>query len=147
MSIVTTLAGMDWQVAEPHARVYKPTMAINIQQGKITLSRGAVNLAGKPEHVRLAYSAKPPSIAVIPTSPEDALGYTIGARRNGAQSGKPTGVHHQTLSTPFCRMLATAGYSGTIIVPMQWHPDGILWGDLTMATRRTPNKTKGDSQS
>jgi hypothetical protein len=147
VSIVTTLAGMDWQIAEPHARVYKPTMAINIPQGKITLSQGAVNLAGKPKHVRLAFSAKPPSIAAIPTTPDDALGYTIGARQNGPRNGKPTGVHHQTLSQPFCRLLAAAGYSGTIMVPMQWHPDGMLWGDLTMATRRTPNKTKEDSQS
>lgn len=140
MAIVTTLAGMTWQIAEPHARVYKPTIAINIPQGKITISRGAVNLANKPEHVRLAYSAKQASIAVIPTTPDDPLGYILGERghRVAPPNGRPTGIYHQTLSQPFCRMLAAAGHKGTIVVPLQWHPDGLLWGDLTMATQAKP---------
>lgn len=132
-----TIAGMEWSVAQPHTRVYKPSVAINIPAGKLSLSRGATNAMGDPDHVRLLFSADPPSIAVSPTTPADTLGYTIcrgkGRRPDGERTG---GEHHQTLSKPFCRMLEAAGYRGTIVVPMTWHPDGLLWGDLTMATKR-----------
>lgn len=140
--IVTELAGMAWQVADPHARVYRPTISVNIPSAKITISRGAMNLGGKPAHVRLAFAASPPSIAVIPTTPDDTLGYTISEHAGMRRNGKPVGVHHQTSSVLLCRMLAAAGYSGTVVVPLQWHPDGMLWGDMSMATQRVSRPKK-----
>lgn len=136
--IVTEAAGMTWQVAQPHARVYKPSVAINIAAGKLTISRGATNACGDPDHVRLLYSAEQASIGIMPTTAADELGYTIIRNAGTKPNGKPVGMHHQTLSQPFCRMLAAAGHRGTIVVPLQWHPDGLLWGDLTMATQAKP---------
>ena len=142
----TTMAGMQWTVAEPGHRVLAASLAVNIPQGKLSLSVGAYKLAGSPRFVRLMFSPSPASIAVVPTTDKDELGYAIvsSAGRKRA-NGKGIGAHHQTLSRHFCRMLQAAGYHGTLIVPLSWHPEGMLWGDLTTATtrERKMGQTKG----
>lgn len=138
----TTMANMQWSVAEPGERVRRASVAINVKAGKLTISRGASILAGSPDFVRLLFSPSPASIAIVPTNSADPLGYSINNSVEGQRpDGRTIGAHHQTLSRPFCRMLAAAGYHGTWVVPLAWHPDGMLWGDMEGARQRE-NKTK-----
>ena len=138
----TTMAGMQWAVAEPGEKVRKASVAINVKAGKLTISRGASLLAGSPDFVRLLFSPSPASIAIVPTTSADPLGYSINNSTEGQRpDGRPIGAHHQTISRSFCRMMAASGYYGTWVVPLAWHPDGMLWGDMDGALQRE-NKTK-----
>lgn len=137
------MADTTWSVAEPGERVLKASVAINIPQGKLSISVGAAKLAGHPRFVRLLYSPPTASIAIVPTTSEDELGYAVVTSAGRKRSnGRTIGTHHQTRSRHFCRMLIAAGYHGTWVVPLTWHRDGMLWGDMDGARQRE-NKTKG----
>lgn len=137
-----TMADTTWTVAEPGYHIPNPSVAINIEGAKINISVGAFGLAGNPNYVRLLFSPSPASIAIVPTTGDDELGYTVVTCTTKPGPRGRTYSNHRTFSRPFCRMLAAAGYHGTWVVPLAWHPDGMLWGDMDGARQRE-NKAKG----
>lgn len=130
-------AGMDWSIIQPRKRTQKLHVSINTRHYKLTFSRGLMAVIGNPANVLLAFSPSPASIAIIPADQDDDCGYTVnyGVTRRRPGIGDRDG-DDKLQSAPFCKALKAAGYNGTVNVPLHFHPDGLLWGDMSQATMR-----------
>ena len=134
-----TMAGMDWDVCDPLSGGQRaaPRITINLDHNTLSLTGGAMELAGNPSMARVLYSVEHNSIALRPTSDmRDNAVFNISRTKlvNGAGGMMTVG--------DLCARLRAKRLSGSLSVPVEWHPDGLLWGDLTMATKR-PGKAKG----
>lgn len=132
-----TLAGMDWEVCEPtRGPAGRASATINVDGGRVTVSELAFEQAGKPEAFVLLYSAEQRSVGFQKADPREALAMLVTQKHAKSHGG------HQFAAAMLARRMRSDGYSGTIYVPVQWHPDGLLWGDLTMATKRARKTAK-----
>ena len=131
------LAGMAWDVCGPvRGPAARASVTINLTAQRVTMSRLAFEQAGKPEAVVVLYSADQRSVGFKRSDPREALAVLVTNKHGRGHGG------HQFASTLLARRMRSDGYSGTLYVPVQWHPDGLLWGDLTMATKRAGKSPK-----
>ena len=129
-------AGMTWDLCEPISG--SPSLmrvSINMGEARIYIPAAVFDAAGGPTAVQLLYSRDERSVAIRPVDQRDPSALMMTRRTD-------KGVGRWVSAGMLCRRLSADGYSGTLTVPVQWHPDGLLWGDLTMATKR-PGKAKG----
>ena len=123
------LAGMEWEVCGPAPGALRTSrITINLGERRASLTEDAYNAAGKPDAVVLLYSAEHKTIGLRPVPASDPMSVLLSHSK-----GRTTG--HQLSSGGLVRRMKSDGYTGSISVPLQWHPDGLLWGDLTMATK------------
>lgn len=123
-------AGMTWDVCEPiNGSPSLMRVSIDFAQKRVFVPWAALEAAGHPIAVQLLYSRAERSVAIKPIDQRDpsALVLTLRTHR---------GLGRYASAGMLVRRLSADGYSGPLTVPVQWHPDGLLWGDLTMATRR-----------
>lgn len=121
------IAGMTWDVCVPtHGAPSRPTVLVNIKAGRLNLTKAAYEAAGCPQALLLLYSAEYRSIGLRPADPRDSGTLLVSG---STRAGK------QVSAGSLTRRLAADGYAGILLLPVQWHPDGLLWGDLTQATR------------
>lgn len=131
------LAGMDWEVA---SRVYGatkiPLVTVNLKTKKVSFTKSAYELAGSPEAVTILYSRKHKSIGFRASTLHDSSAVCV--TECGARGCRMSAAR-------LANMMIADGFLGTLVAPAQWHSDGLLWADLTMATkfRRKPAQTKG----
>ena len=125
-----TMAGVDWDVCKA-MNVAESGVTIDLKRGRVSITPQAYDAAGKPAAFVSLYSAEHKSVGFRPADPRDALAVLASNRRGRAPS-----LARQFAAGMLSRRMRADGYSGSIYVPVQWHPDGLLWGDLTMATRR-----------
>jgi hypothetical protein len=134
--MIARLAGMDWEVCE---RLVGPTIrstaTIELKHGRICLTALAFEAAKKPEAFVVLYSRDNKSIGFKPAALRDDLAMMV-SRDKRYRGG------HRLSSSVLARQLREDGYTGVLHVPVQWHPDGLLWGDLTMATKRQRKAAK-----
>jgi len=128
------LAGMSWDVCPPtHGVPSRPTVTVNIKAGRLNITQAAYEAAGRPAAIILLYSAEHKSIGLRPADPRDGGTLMVSG---STRAGK------QVAAGMLSRRLAADGYGGILVLPVQWHPDGLLWGDLTQATRSSGRKGK-----
>lgn len=130
------LAGMTWDVLAPIVgRQSEMVVSISaLDNRRLYLPDAVWSALGRPGMVRLLYSKLRQSIGIVPASAGDALAMVVTCRTKGQGRYASCAM--------LVRRLTNDGYSLPLSVPVQWHPDGLLWGDLTMATKRT-GKGKG----
>lgn len=124
-----TLAGMTWDVCGPANDWMVAT--VDLDRGRVSITGAAHAAAGRPSAVLVLYSAQNKCFGLKPASPRDHSTLVI--------SGPTVRAGKRIAARMLARRMMDDGYSGKLSVPLQWHPDGLLWGDLTMA-RRTQNK-------
>lgn len=131
-----SLAGMDWQVCEPSPGGNNPIQAtINIEAGKVYCSRRAWRAAGSPDAFMLMYSREHKSIGLRPCH---------ATERGSTPVTMPGGTTPLLCARTLTNAMRSGGRRGTWRIPLQWHPDGLLWGDLSMATQfQRKSKAKG----
>lgn len=127
----SVLAGISWDVCEPtHGSASQPSVSINIEAGRVSITAAAYDAAGRPEAFVSLYSPDHKSVGFRRADPRDALAVLVSNKGAAGHGGR------QFAAATLTRKMRADGYSGSIYVPVQWHPDGLLWGDLTMATKR-----------
>lgn len=130
------LAGMAWDVCEPingGPRI-SPRISIHSDDKRIYITLAAWELSGGPAAYQVLYSSDERSVGLRPIDPREPSSLAVTQRRD--KGGR------QISAAGLINRLARDGYAMPMSVPVQWHPDGLLWGDLTMATKRT-GKAKG----
>lgn len=131
----TDLAGMTWDVCEPI--VGRPSdMVVSISTTsarRLYLPNAVWDALGRPGMVRVLYSRLNQSIGIAAASTGDALAMVV--------TGRLQGQGRYVSCAMLTRRLASDGYRLPLRVPVQSHPDGLVWGDLTMASY--PRKAKG----
>lgn len=137
-----TLAGMEWDVCEPtRGPAARASATINIDGGRVSITSLAFEEAGQPEAFVSLYSSERQTVGFRRADPRDALAVLVSNKESHGHGGR------QFAATVLTRRMRADGYSGSIHVPVQWHPDGLLWGDLTMATKRQrESPTKGGAK-
>ncbi len=126
----TTLAGMEWEVCEPISGQHSEmTISINCGQRRIYIPTEPLEAAGWPTAVQLLYSRNEQSVAIRPVDHRDPSALVTSQRTDA-------GLGRYVSAGMLCRRLLADGYSGTLTLPVKWHPEGLLWGDLSMATKR-----------
>lgn len=125
----TTLAGMEWEVCGPvPGSIRVARITVNMNKGKISITQQAYALAGKPDALMLLYSPEHKTIGLRPVESNNP--FSVIVSRTSAGDISP-----QVSAAGITRRMAADGFDGSVCVPVQWHPDGLLWGDLTMATK------------
>lgn len=133
----TVVAGVTWDVCERGSQPpSSPRISIHTKGKRIFISGAAFEAAKKPEFVRVLYSETEQSVALMPVRGDDPSASVVSPR-----AGRTTGWN--VAAAALCRRLITGGYTGTLYLPVQWHPEGILWGDLAGAKRVARSKAKG----
>ena len=128
----TKLAGMEWDVCErnPHHYSSKSLISVNLRCGHISVSGPALESAGSPDMFVVLYSRLNQSIALRPATPTDRDGL-VAAAAGG------TGTSRRIRCRSLCNRLVADGYLDNQLkrIPIQCHPDGPLWADLTMGVK------------
>lgn len=134
------LAGVEWDVCERNTHHYssKSLISINFRSGYINVSGPAWESAGSPDMFVVLYSRLNRSIALRPATPTDRDGLV-------AASAGGTGTSRRVKCRSLCNRLVADGYQDNQLkrIPIQWHPDGLLWGDLTMGVKVKSRAAKG----
>lgn len=129
--MMQTIAGMDWEVCgRTHGRPDEATATIDLAEHRVSFNYRAYMAAGGPEALVPIYSAKMKSIGFRVADTRDALAVMVVMRKRDPRGG------FRVSAAMLVRRMRADGYSGSLSIPLQWHPDGLLWGDLTMATKR-----------
>jgi hypothetical protein len=130
------LAGIVFDVcAATHGPEGRATVSLNLSSGRASMTSRAFDDAGKPVAVVSLYSSEHKTIGFRPADPRDATAVLVSNKHGKGHGGR------QFAASMLARRMRADGYAGSIRVPVQWHPDGLLWGDLTMAIY--PRKTNG----
>lgn len=133
-----TVAGMTWDVCEPtHGSSGRLSATINVDEGRVTISGAAYSAAGRPAAVLVLYSRENKSFGLKPANPRDHSTLVVSGN---TRAGKQVSARILT------RRMAADGYTGRLAVPLQWHPEGLLWGDLTMARKAQRRASRGGGQ-
>lgn len=133
-----TLAGMEWDVCgRTHGRPDEPTATIDLAEHRVSFNYRAYQAAGGPDALVPIYSAKMKSIGFRVADTRDALAVMVVMRKKDPRGG------FRVSAAMLVRRMRADGYSGSLSIPLTWHPDGLLWGDLTMATKRQRKSTAG----
>jgi len=129
-----TLAGIDWEVAErAYSSTSNPAITVNLKTKKVCVTRKAYELAGSPVAVVMLYSRKHKSVGIRPSPYDNKASLCI----------VDCGAHGCRISAAsLANAMIADGYNGSLVVPVRWHQDGLLWGDLTMATKRQRKAAK-----
>jgi len=125
------IAGMDWEVCGPAPGQPRTSrITVNLTRGRVSITSEALRLAGNPEALVPLYSPEHKTIGLRPVQPTNPNALLV-SRTSSQDSSR------HIAAAGIARRLVADGYKGSISMPVQWHPDGLLWGDLTMATQFT----------
>lgn len=137
--MIAKMAGVEWDVCERNAHYYtsKSLVSINFKGGYINVSCAAWESAGSPDMFVVLYSRLNRSIALRPATATDRDGL-VAAPAGG------TGTSRKVKCRSLCNRLVADGYQDSQLkrIPVQWHPDGLLWADLTMGVK-VKSRAKG----
>lgn len=129
-------AGMKWQVMSFKQQDIRPAVSVSTTDGRIYINAAALAKLGDAHSVIALYSAEHSSIGLAPCGPENPHAMGIYRRpRSGDSEGGVVG------SIALARQLVQLGFTGTVRLPANWHPDGVLWCDLESA-QKTPGRKR-----
>lgn len=114
-------------------------VTINLENGTMFIAVDTMLLAGNPEAVRVLYSAEHATIGLRPSTHADTHAAHV------AQNRRTVGVSGMVSVRDLAQKIRAKRITGSFRVPMERHPDGTLFGELSRreVVVRAPRRAKG----